>query len=590
MDLVSVSGMNMLNSSALGLLSGGGGLPTLFDWNPELAEALPATSTFTRASVKQVLTTTDGTTFWYQEAKSGEVPLDGLRRVENALVNDFFKDYAPVSGASINGTGDEITFPGVTAIELVTSTTFVTVPIGTAVGWRVKASVSSGTATVKMEIFESASASQDIVLTTTPQIFWISAAATVAGNIGTRLTNQGAGGPYATTIIVEENCPCLVQDASAPPEDFVQATATTNADVDGVQYFNTTNANSVDGNGVVTEATGTTITGGGYLPEPAATNQLIDVDISNSGIWTHGNVTVSDQGINSLGLREYEIDVGTGTTFHRIFDASQSGGAGSSYVIAKEGTERFLIVRRGSASDDYACFDLQLGTITEEGAGIDDAIITDFTDGYYKCEVNTSNAGNEFYVYVSDVGTPGSADRAWTGANETVLVCHVQWENTVFSTSPIITSGSTVTRVADVLTFSSISSLPYSIFCDVTYPDVIFGESAMFHMGGVTRLVVYPDGGNFQRHLLGGDVSIFITGSGTEGTREKLAASLETNDCIYSITSETTQFDTTAATIGINDVDLGNSSSNVNQFRGVMHNIIVYSVAQTQAELEALVA
>ena len=66
---------------------------------------------------------------------------------------------------------------------------------------------------------------------------------------------------------------------------------------------------------------------------------------------------------------------------------------------------------------------------------------------------------------------------------------------------------------------------------------------------------------------------------------------MEENNGILASTGATTGTDTTTSPISTGTTHIGVRGSPVEkQFRGVMHKIIFYSVAQTQSQLEALVS
>jgi hypothetical protein len=381
----------------------------------------------------------------------------------------------------------------------------------------------------------------------------------------------------------------LVQSTNTQPSDTVDPDVTYNANVAGVQYFNTTNGNSVDGNGVVTEAAGTTITGGGYLPEPAVTNQLANVDPTD-GIWSKPNLTITDNGINDLGLNEYELDAGTNTAGHIFFGASSSGGAGCGYVIAKEGTGRFLTLKRGvDNGSDYACFDLQTGTATEDGAGIDSSFVVDLGNDWYLCGVITSDTSTTFGVGISDSSTPGNFSPSFTGANETVLICHIQYENNDFSTSPIVTSGATVTRNADVLTSSATWASSNSGFADVTLPSVLTGADVIMGASDGSRFFIETPQAIVYLNGVGGFAKITTSSAVVVSTRSKFAFRAASND-FRVVDDEGGSATDSSGSVHTGTLTVGMRSTNTQQFRGRIHKLSTYDVALTNDQLDTLVA
>ena len=511
----------------------------LFKMNSEEGQVPPDGSSFTGSVNGQVLTTTNGTTFWYQALDTNEIPQHGNRRVKNLL------DSAIGSGPFSN-----VTVEGRIGVSVIASSGTLTITIG--------------------------GVPQVFTPTAIPQPFI--AFADVTGS--TALAISG-------TATLSEPMAHLVQISNDIPEPYVQHDATFNAEVNGVRVFNLTNISTVDGNGVATFATGTTITGGGYLPEPAATNQMSFNDLTTWDIGGGaGGCNVTNDGINSLGLEQYTLDADTTTGQHRIFQSAAAPAvAGSAYIIAKNGTGRYVILRRGaSAIADYAVFDLQTGTV-EEDAGIDEALITDVGDGWYKCELNTSDTNAVVHISLSDTATPGTGRPSFTGANETILVCHVQYESTIFSTSPIITSGSTVTRVAGVLDTGSVIASAFGALLDVTLPSVIASGATISLIGpdATAEDIIRVDAsGNVIMDDGGTPVTI---GTATLGTRIKVSYGRDGTGRSGSLDgASVVTGDAPGAGHEGDTFQLGAANS-VNQSRCIHHDSVLYATRPTNDQL-----
>ena len=593
-----------LGITPLDNFGGAPSLPTLFEWDAEAAEALPATATFTRASTAQVLTTTDGTTNWYQLGKSGELRLDGLRRVQNSV--EHYDDLSQPSWGLLGGA----TLSGTNTVENINNngdgifTSPNNVFNGQAIGGRKiwLSFTGSGNGTIRLRIGEPGfgnSQSFTVSLTAAPQRFAFARtfATSSATGISVRWSKEG-GGETATTITLSKIMASEGQiDGTEPLSEDIDTSVTYNADVPGVRYFNTTNGNSVDGNGVVTEAAGSTITGGGYLPEPAATNTTPhSFDFS---AWTaNALANVTDNGIDDIGLNSYTIEADTTNDNHRVLQNSTTVTNSAFAVVAKAGTGRYMILRGTGSSPDFACFDLQTGTVSELGGGINvvSASVQDLKNGWYYCSLicNVGQAANRI-ISISDTATPGSGTYAYLGANETIKISHAQVEDSLFNTSPIITNGSTVTRVADVLSDSTAHDTPYSVFADVTYPLIAQGASppTVFGFAGGGPSDRLSTAGNSENQFTTSNgLSMTVTKSSGNwaGTRVKVAASYEVDDGVLSATDAPSVTDATGTPNTGADISIGCRTANDRQWRGRMHVITTYDVAQTQSELEDLVS
>lgn len=599
--------------------AGGVVVPTPdFSWEPETADTLPS-GTFTRATIGRVLTTTDGTTNWYGLAKAGEIRFEGLRRVENLVSNTFYEDLDTWTKAS-GGAGSnpvvsssvESPPPGTSAsVQQVVydcggtgggDVSALFIDTGSAAANRnrvvsIWARSTSGTFDINLGAGGSGTLRKQISITTTWQRFASSGDNFTNANIALRASGDISGSSSFTILFAVDGDAGpqaeIIQTTKSEPNTVVDpgvAASSNNSDVASVRYFNTTNGNSVDGNGVVTEAAGTTITGGGFLSEPAVTNQFSDSALDGSS-WMLVGLTATNNGINDLGLEQVTIDAGTSVLFHSAVALAGLGSQGSAYAIAKAGTGNFLIVSRGASSDDYACFNLSTGAVTEEGAGITSSFIEDLGNSWYKCGIVTTDTSTTAAIAISDTGTPGTNAPFFTGANETILVCHAQYETVDFPTSPIVTTGSTVTRNADrlELTAATVGSdaAPFSIFADQTTPDVLqaalgAGDSAIVGLNGTDRLAVATGAMGATGSGLGATVSSTFGPS----LRHKIAARFDTNDVAVAIEDETTATDS-SYTVATGNLDVAHAGSG-REHRGKIHKFEVYDTALTNEQLELL--
>lgn len=573
------------------LLTGGGGLPPkIFGWNPEIAQELPATSTFTRASIAQVLTTTDGT-FWYQKAKSGEVHLDGLRRVEN-LIDVPLSSFNLTFGASFSdpqldmGTSQLSGMERPVDIETAPragATFCASARVRRVGGSDVQFRLKCTHAAVADHFSANLTATADYQIFTFTQVFANSDGSAVTVGV----VNQVGGGVKSVDVdwIQLEK----VQDGSDTFGGLVEFGVSYNAEADGVRYFNTTNGNSVDGSGVVTEATGTTITGG-YLSEPSATNLVTSSDDISDGSWTKTNITPTNQGVLDIGLTTWRLDAGVANGIHVIEDTVPSTGNAAISVRAKAVTGRYLTMRvDAGATTEFAVFDLQTGTITEEGSGIIDAFIEDLGNSWYECILtNVSTVNLSLLLGISDVATPGTSQPSFAGVNETIDVAIPQSEATLFQTSPIVTSGSTVTRVADVLDTGAIIPSEFGALLDVTMPLVIGTGNTISLLGpDATALDIIRVDANFQIIMADGAGPIVI-GTTSSGARTKIAYGRDSSGRSGSVDGATAVTSTPPGSGHEGNTFQIGASNSVNQSRSIHHNSVIYSVRPTDEELEDL--
>ena len=211
----------------------------------------------------------------------------------------------------------------------------------------------------------------------------------------------------------------------------------------------------------------------GLLIEEARTNNLWP-SIPVAGSWGQTNLSiVSNIAVAPDGSTTFAKLVDTATTgpHYSIAGPLQTLTASQSYTFsihAKAGENRYLqlIFDNNGATGTNATFDLQTGTITgpaSSGGGATGSVATMIAlgNGVYRCTL-TSNLGanttGRFAVQHSIVPSPGAVfgGNPYTGvAGNGLFVWGAQVELGAFPTSYIPTTGSTVTRGADVCQITS---------------------------------------------------------------------------------------------------------------------------------------
>jgi hypothetical protein len=166
----------------------------------------------------------------------------------------------------------------------------------------------------------------------------------------------------------------------------------------------------------------------------------------------HFLITTDNATVSPDGTQNASLCIPTNANIeHHIAD--QTVTVGTDYAMscfAKYGSGSYLLAFRGSAiGANSPRFDLQTGTVVNEGASSvwSNTKIEDVGNGWYKC----SSVGNpnatlplRFQILRSD------GETIFTGDGTGHYIWGIQIEQNSFPTSYIPTSGSTVTRAADV--------------------------------------------------------------------------------------------------------------------------------------------
>jgi hypothetical protein len=213
----------------------------------------------------------------------------------------------------------------------------------------------------------------------------------------------------------------------------------------------------------------------GLLVEPGATNQILQsqdfgTTWTNTGTTESVNSAVAPDGASTAD----KIDEDTSTGTHSIQQLGIAGATGdgtytfSCFVKAVERTfVRFeLVGNAAGVSGSRAVFNLTTGAVSSttnigSPAGSGSARITALPNGWYRCELTSTpgTTGNVSRNASISIGTDASTF-SYTGVlGSGVLLWQAQLETGAVATSPIVTTGSTASRVADSVTLTGASSL-----------------------------------------------------------------------------------------------------------------------------------
>jgi hypothetical protein len=260
--------------------------------------------------------------------------------------------------------------------------------------------------------------------------------------------------------------------------------------VDGVQYFGTTNGNSVAAN-IVTEAAGTAIPAAnllGYVAENQATNLCLQSQTFDNAAWTKsGAAIVADNFSAPDGSQTADRFTDDATNaFHRIIqNAGMTIVSGTVYtysVYAKAGSLTWLQLATAVGTVRWANFNLVTGALGNKEAGTT-AKIEALPVGWYRCSI-TWTADNTsvipiIYSLGSDVaGTGGS----YIGSSQNMFVWGAQVEQASDASSYVSTTTASVTRNEDNLRYPMLSNLDGATgttYAESYFPGAWLGKQAV---------------------------------------------------------------------------------------------------------------
>ena len=304
------------------------------------------------------------------------------------------------------------------------------------------------------------------------------------------------------------------------------------------------------------------------LVEPQRTNiQLNSEDFSQSS-WTKTLSAVVANQINSpSGILTADKLNETATTGNHQLESSRNvtAGAYSMSVFAKKAEREWLYLFEDTTGKG-AYFNLNNGTIGTIAAGAT-AKIENFGNGWYRCSVTYSEIA-VFGRYRIAV-TTGNGVTSYTGvANNGIYIWGAQYELGAYSTSYIPTVASSVSRNAEVISKTGISSLigqtEGTLFLDFyfkTPQSNVGGQIALKDNTGNNRVIIWN---NFSLNTLGVQLKanasniINNTSLGTfvNNQRYKIAIAYKSGDCAVYLNGSLAFQNTTSFTFSSPMTDL----------------------------------
>jgi hypothetical protein len=349
------------------------------------------------------------------------------------------------------------------------------------------------------------------------------------------------------------------------------------------------------------------------LVEPQRTNLLTYSQQFDNADWIDENVNltansiISPSGVlnaykmtdTSVVDGEFRIQQNKTTTISTPYTAT---------VFLKADASNFAMLRMyGGNLDLYYCVVVNLsnGTITKtQNGGLTSSVsytITPCVNGWYKLTATSTMVSTNMFhiIHISNSGTPtigdyGQINYTGTGSNS-IYVWGAQLEAGSYATSYIPTTTASVTRNADVISKTGISSLigqtEGTLFFDIYRPTLnapffyIIANSVGIDNYLNSIFIFQNANGNIRSECVVAGVQQFaISTSGVSVGRHKIAIAYKQNDFVFYIDGVQIGTDTSGilpplSAIEINGVDAG-SLSNLS-----INSAVLFKTRLTNAEL-----
>ena len=343
----------------------------------------------------------------------------------------------------------------------------------------------------------------------------------------------------------------------------------------------------------------------GYYSETAATNiWTYSTDFTNAVWVTNQTIGASGDSAFSGGASN---TVGSSAVFgHKFIRPSILAGSGVlstfSFIVKAVGL-RYVSIGRVTTTSTVQTwvFDLQDGDIFQTPTSPDytNGKIVSIGNGWYRISVNVNSTTAairqcSLYMLSNTPTTPVTNDVSdFTGDGNTgILISHAQLETGGRASSPIITTSSTVTRAADVLSLptSSIAGFiaaQYSLISHHICTDDLNGTCAASLNDGTgdNRLALTRNGATNDVNVYSGGSTVVSQLMGNGLIESKLGSSAIINNFLASCNGVAGTADVSAAMpIAPTTLNIGHNLGS-NQLNGHLFELALTTYAVTQAQL-----
>jgi len=298
------------------------------------------------------------------------------------------------------------------------------------------------------------------------------------------------------------------------------------------------------------------------LVEPQRTNLATYSDQFNNASYNYQNASVTaNTSISPDGTTNADsMLAAAGNTYHRFYKTiSASAGSNTFSAYVKAGTATRcafgIAVGGGYSNNNVVEFDLSNGTISRNPYSIS-ATITAAGNGWYRITHTHTSAGGDLCLHISSsTATLSNFQSTFNAAGtETILMYGMQFEVGSYATSYIPTVASTVTRNADVISKTGISSLigqtEGTMFIDFYAKNNSTFQilTQLRNVSGTAQIDLrWADGGLYALGNNNGSNQFYLSvGSITVGSRYKIAIAYKLNDVIIYVNGVSVNSDNSA--------------------------------------------
>jgi hypothetical protein len=333
------------------------------------------------------------------------------------------------------------------------------------------------------------------------------------------------------------------------------------------------------------------------LVEPQRTNLVTySEQFDNTNWYGDGFIVTANYAISPSGVQNADLLTANGGNIRHYIIANVAQSAKTLSVFAKMGTQRYIQFLTDNTTAPTANFDLQDGVANLIGSN-STASIEDYGNGWYRCILQTNDTTSQnFYITFADSLTSGRFLPILSSG--TIYVWGAQAELGSYATSYIPTVATSITRNADVISKTGISSLigtEFTLFLDAY--ETIGGNSSRYLVlkgsGGIYANAVFLEANSSNQIALtilnssSGTVFSSFSSALTNGQRFKLAVRCKNNDFAYYVNGVLKGSQASGTVPTTSDLYLGyytDYSDNYNK----INSTAIFNTGLTDAECIAL--
>jgi hypothetical protein len=341
------------------------------------------------------------------------------------------------------------------------------------------------------------------------------------------------------------------------------------------------------------------------LIEPERINKVFYSEEFDNIYWSKfaatvsANVSASPEGNTTADL---VYPSSTGALKGQVFRALTGitlGDVVTVSVFVKASSKNFAYIAPLYNFSPAAYFNLSTGAITSPIPNVTTSM-TAFANGWWRISVTSTATATSFISIGSTDDASGSNINTASGTDG-ILLWGAQVEVGTTASSYIPTVASTITRNADVISKTGVSSLigqtEGTIYAEIKVTKLLGAASRyVFHLSDGTannRIYIAFSGADSNvlraRIFSGGTLQCSINSSALTSTGTyKLAMAYKNNDIVFYINGIQIGTDTSATIPTCSKVDLGHNQGGASQFNDGINNANIWKTRLTNAQLATL--